>query len=258
MSEYIFDGHEHRQEIVRLRMIEELFDPATVGHLQQTGIRPGWCCLELGAGGGSIMKWMGDVVGEGGRVLGIDRDTTYVRALSDSPFQVIEGDFLEVPLDTEFDLAHCRYVLIHNRAGDDMLAKLCSIVKPGGALVVEEPDFLSAKALNVPHDDAQQRVNNAICRLFEDMSLDPAYGLTLPEKISAAGLRIVEVNSRIHLAPGGSLMARMMAASTTALADKYIGTGEASQADIDDRLKRAQDGAPWTVYYSTVSVVASK
>ena len=65
-TNYIFDEHQQDQELVRLRMIEELFDQTTIEHLERTGIREGWCCLELGAGAGSIMKWMGSVVGGNG------------------------------------------------------------------------------------------------------------------------------------------------------------------------------------------------
>ena len=53
-------------------------------------------------------------------------------------------------------------------------------------------------------------------------------------------------------------MAQMMAVSTMALADKYIATGEATQADIERRIENANDNQFWTVYYSTVSVVATR
>ena len=90
------------------------------------------------------------------------------------------------------------------------------------------------------------------------MGLNPGYGLALPEKVAAEGLQIVEVDSRIHLARGGSLMAQMMSASTRALADKYVATGEATEDDIDRRIQNANNDELWTVYYSTVSVVATK
>jgi precorrin-6B methylase 2 len=257
-NEYIFDQHEQDQELLRLRMIEELFDPTTIGHLERAEIAAGWRCLELGAGAGSIMKWMGGVVGDRGSVIGIDKNANHLRGLSEPPLQIIEGDFLEVPLDEAFDLAHCRYVLIHNRASDAILRKLCNVLKPGGFLVVEEPDFTSAKLLSHNADDAQQRLNNAVCRMFEQMGLDPAYGLGLPKRIADAGLHVVEVDSRLHLAGGGSLMARMMGASKRALADKYVATGEASRADIERCIENTTDDRFWTVYYSTISVVATR
>src|SRR4029077_4264536 len=121
----------------------------------------------------------------------IDIKTNYVQHLSVPPCTIVKGDFLDVPLEGEFELAHCRYVLIHNRESQSMLKKLCSLIRPGGFLVAEEPDFTSAMLLNKGGDPSQQRVNNGICRMFEQMQLDPAYGLTLPGKIAAEGLQIL-------------------------------------------------------------------
>jgi hypothetical protein len=203
------------------------------------------------------MKWLGSIVGDTGSVVGIDKNTTHLRDLP-KPCEVVAGDFLEVPVDAAFDLAHCRYVLIHNRADEQMLRKLASSLKPGGLVVVEEPDFSSAKLLNRPGDASQQRVNNSICRMFEGLLLDPAYGLSLPRKVAAQGLHIIEVDSRIHLARGGSPIARLMAASTRALASKYVATGETTQSDIEAYTRNAANDQFWAVYYSTVSVVATK
>jgi hypothetical protein len=94
--------------------------------------------------------------------------------------------------------------------------------------------------------------------MFEEMLLDPAYGLTLPQKVTVAGLAVQNVDSRIHLACGGSALARMMAESTAVLAEKYVATGEASPADIEQYIARAHNPRCWAVYYSTVSVIASK
>ncbi|MBI4663967.1 MAG: methyltransferase domain-containing protein [Verrucomicrobia bacterium] len=191
-AEYIFERNHEADERSRLRLIEEALDPASIPHLERTGIESGWRCLELGAGAGSMMRWLGNVVGPIGRVVGVDRNTSHLRHLSDSRFQIIEGDFLEISLDAAFNLAHCRYVFIHNRGAAQMLTKLAQVLKPRGFLVVEEPDFTSAKLLNRRGDVSQQRVNNAICRMFEDRVLDPAHGLSLPEKVAAEGLDIVE------------------------------------------------------------------
>jgi hypothetical protein len=50
----------------------------------------------------------------------------------------------------------------------------------------------------------------------------------------------------------------MMGASTTALADKYVATGEATRSDIQQYVRNAADKTMWSIYYSTVSVVATK
>ena len=255
-NDYIFEKHADDQELQRMKMIEAALDERTITHIQSTGIGDGWRCLELGAGAGSIMQWMAEIVGERGNVVAVDRKTAYIESRTN--VQILEGDFLDLPIEGSVDLAHCRYVLIHNRNDSEVLSKVCGLLKPSGFLVVEEPDFTSARLLGVSHDPAQKRVNNAICRLFESMQLDPAYGLSLPEKIASEGLKILSVDSQIHLANGGSPVARMMEVSTRALAEKYIDTGEADQEDIDQYALNASNEQLWSIYYTTVSVIAMK
>lgn len=256
MDQYIFEKNQDDQELARLRLIEHALDKASIARLESTGIRQGWRCLELGAGAGSIVQWMGEAVGRQGEVVAIDIKTSYLQYFSSPPYRIVQGDFRDVPLDGAFDLAHCRYVLIHNRQSQLLLKKLCSLLKPGGFLVVEEPDFTSAKLLNRDGDPSGQRVNAAICRMFEQMDLDPAYGLSLPAKIAAEGLKILQVDAHIHLNRGGDTMARMMGESTSVLREKYLATGEAGPADIENYIRNANDPSFWSVYYSTVSVVA--
>ena len=257
MTEYMFERHPADQELARLQMIEEALDPVTIPHLETTGLRSGDRCLELGAGAGSIMKWMGEVVGASGRVVGVDRDTRYIQHLADPPFQIIEGNFPDLKLDELFDLVHCRYVLIHNRTSPEILKNLCRHLRPGGCLIAEEPDFTSAKLLTRTGDAARQRVNNAICRMFENLGLNPGYGLELPRKVAAEGLQVVATDARLHLARGGSPMGRMMAASQQTLAAKLVATGEVTEAEIEEYVRDSQHSESWTIYYCTVSVVAS-
>jgi SAM-dependent methyltransferase len=256
MDQYIFEKNQDDQELARLRLIEHALDKATIARLQSTGVRPGWRCLELGAGAGSITQWMGEAVGRQGEVVAIDIKTSYLQHFSSPPYRIVKGDFRDIPLDGAFDLAHCRYVLIHNQQSQSMLKKLCSLLKPGGLLVVEEPDFTSAKLLNRDGDPSQQRVNDAICRMFEQLGLDPAYSLSLPAKIAAEGLTILRADAHMHLNRGGDTMARMMGESTRALREKYLATGEAGPTDIENYIRNANEPSFWSVYYSTVSVVA--
>ncbi|HEY2205772.1 MAG TPA: SAM-dependent methyltransferase, partial [Pseudonocardia sp.] len=71
------EGRERR----RLRHLEAWHDPATVRHLRATGIGAGWRCLEVGAGGGSITRWLGEQVGTSGSVVALDADPRYLTDL---------------------------------------------------------------------------------------------------------------------------------------------------------------------------------
>ena len=111
---YIFETHENNRELQRLRLVESAFDSASETRLRAAGICRGAACLEIGAGAGSIPRWMGDRVGPSGLIFGVDLNTTYLSDLNRPPWTVIEGDFLDANISTRFDLVHIRYVLIHN------------------------------------------------------------------------------------------------------------------------------------------------
>jgi 2-polyprenyl-3-methyl-5-hydroxy-6-metoxy-1,4-benzoquinol methylase len=59
----------------RLRALEESRDPVTIRRLRALGVGPGWRCLELGAGRGSIASWMCQQVGPDGTVTALDMMT---------------------------------------------------------------------------------------------------------------------------------------------------------------------------------------
>lgn len=256
MSRYVFAKNAEDRELGRLRMIEAAVDPDTIVLLVETGVAAGWRCLELGAGAGSIVEWMGNRVGSDGLVIAVDKKAAYLNRFTHAPYRVLEGDFLTVACEQPVDLLHGRYVLIHNRQDDAMLGKIRSLVKPGGYVVLEEPDFTSGKHLNPLADPSHRRVNEAICRMFENAGLDPGYGLALPRKLAAAGMIVVRTHGAMHLCPGQSPVAGVMAESALVLRQEYTGTGITTDEDIDHYVANASDPQYWSVYYSTVSVTA--
>lgn len=257
MSSYIFENHAEEREYHRLRLIEAAHDPATIALLQRAGIQPGWTCLELGPGAGSILQWLGTQVGATGMVMGIDKNTRYLQGFRTLPYDIREGHFLDVSIESPLDLVHARYVLIHNHQDRDILRKIHCLLKPGSIAVFEEPDFTSAKLLDDRPDDPQARVNSAMCQMFVDLGLDPGYALRLPQKLQTCGLEILETRSTIHLCKGNSPIANVMAESALALRQRYCDTGQCSDQDIHHYIQNARTPDFWAVYHSTVSVIAT-
>jgi len=257
MNDYVFTSNTVDRELARLQMIEAALDPSTINALEQTGIQTGWRCLEIGPGAGSIMRWMGSRVGPQGKVVGVDKSIRYLEDFVEPQYELVEGDVSQLELTQTFDLIHCRYVLIHNRDTENILKTLKSLLAPGGFIVIEEPDFTSAKFLNETANACIQRVNSAICCMFSNLELNAGYGLTLPTRVEAQGFSVNHASSTLHFAPGDSPIARMMGESTRVLREEYIATGEADETDIEGYIDQAYDSDHWSVYYSTVSVIAS-
>lgn len=260
-AQYVFNETQYAQELERLQAIEKIFDPTSHQRLRSTGITTNWRCLEVGAGAGSITQWMAGAVGESGQVVAVDLDTRFVANLEARNVEVLEGDIQHLPLESHsFDLVHTRYVLIHIPDVHAALSRLLDLVKPGGWIVLEEPDFAAARAI-AGEDFAYRSVNNvnqAIWQMFTARGMDYGLGAKLPALLQPYDLQSFSVEVDTHLSQGGSGIATMMHMSTRQLAEKYIETGAVTQTDIDNYGRFAKDPNAWAIYYATVGVIAQK
>ncbi len=258
MNDYIFDENSKERELRRLQLVERANDLTSIALLEETGMEPGWHCLELGAGAGSILRWLGQRVGSSGLAVGMDKNTAYLQDCTSTPFKIYKGTFLNVTLPHAFDLIHGRYVLIHNQSDMDILHKMFSLLKPGGWAVFEEPDFTSATLMEQDAKSSQARVNQAICQMFVNAGLDPAYALSLPRKLEQAGFHVERAQSIMHLCPGNSPMAKVIGESALVLEQQYCHTGLCSPKDIQQYVSLSQDPTHWALYHSTTSVIVRK
>ena len=63
----------------RLDALESAHDATTMRRLRAAGVQPGWRCLEVGAGRGSIARWLGTAVAPHGQVIALDIDARFLR-----------------------------------------------------------------------------------------------------------------------------------------------------------------------------------
>jgi precorrin-6B methylase 2 len=260
-SSYIFDETQHDHELERLRVLEGVFDAPTQRCLLATGLGPGWRCVEVGAGAGSIAKWMSDTVGPHGNVLAVDVNTRFLSQLSAPNLEVRESDIRMASVEPEsVDMAHVRFVLIHVREWREALATVVASVKPGGWLVLEEPDFSCARALSGPMDlhRAFNNVHNAIETMFAARGLDHAFGARLPRLLQEHQLETIRIENDAPIVAGGSPQSRMMAMSARLLAKAYIATGFAKPEDISRYDSFANDASCWATYQATIRAIARK
>ena len=113
----------------------------TTAHLGRIGVAPGWRCLELGAGGGSIAAWLATQVGSAGRVVATDFDVSRIRTHSLNQLEVHRLDLVTdaLPLGP-WDLIHERLVLQHVPARLEVLDRMLTALAPGGWVVLEDFD----------------------------------------------------------------------------------------------------------------------
>lgn len=259
--EYVFTSVEERRELERLQAIERECDPASRRRLGATGLGAGWRCLEVGPGAGSLLMWMGEIVGPSGRVTGLDLSTKFLPPHRPAQIEVREGDIrTEALTPASFDLIHARYVLIHLPDYQAALDRMLAAVKPGGWLVLEEPDFSASRGIEgTPAQlTAMERINRAIHRMYENRGMDPALGRKLLPLLQTRGLRDLSMEHGAPVSSGGSGMAAIMAMSAVQLRERYLATGLVGEEDLRLYGEMAADPNSRAIYYATVAVAGQK
>ncbi|WHZ23892.1 MAG: SAM-dependent methyltransferase [Nitrospira sp.] len=257
-TDYVFHAAEEPRELARLQMLERIFDPGTQRRLLTAGLTTGWHCLEVGAGGGSVVRWLEQRVGPSGKVVALDADPRFLRGIGSSTIEILQGDICDVDLPPgSFDLVHARNVMIHIADYQAAFERMLRCVKPGGWVVIEEPDFEAARAVVGP-DEARAafgRVTAAIERMFTSLGMDHALGAKLPALFQRHHLSQLTVEHEGHLSAGGWPIAELMKVSAEQLRSKYVATGLVTEEDIDHYCRLADDADAWAIYYATVAVM---
>jgi len=263
MSEqaYVFEGTDRDAELERLRALEGVFDAATRRRLLEAGLSPGWNCLEVGAGAGSVAGWMAETVGTTGRVLAVDTNVRFVSGIASANLEVLEADVRTAAVPPgSFDIAHARFVLIHLPDWAEALDAMVRSLKPGGWLVLEEPDFSCSRALAGPPRlcRAFTNVHRAVEAMFRQRGMDYAFGARLPGLLQERAFEAISIENDAAIVRGGSPHARMMGLSTNQLREKYVATGLATDEDIEGYGAFSADPTCWATYHATISAAGRK
>ena len=106
--------HDLIGEQQRLALMSALLDPIERLAIERLGVRPGWRCLELGSGNGSIAKTLAELVGPSGRVVASDIDIGYMADLRAPGLEVRRIDLLKDKIEAGFyDFVLARALLHH-------------------------------------------------------------------------------------------------------------------------------------------------
>src|SRR4051812_8076684 len=110
-SPYFAADFARHDELQRIELLEADLDPLTFRRLRALGVAQGWRCLDVGAGGGSVARWLAGVVAPNGHVTAMDVDTEFLTRVDASGIEVRKHDVLAGPIEPgEYDLVHCRYL----------------------------------------------------------------------------------------------------------------------------------------------------
>lgn len=205
---YALASVEHSAELSRLEKLQAINDPATLDRLDLIGIAPGWRCLEVGAGAGSIARELARRVGDAGHVVAADIDPRFLADFPGPNRSVVVHDLSKgVVGSADFDFAHCRALLAHIEDLPGAARNLVESVRRGGVVLCEEPDYGACEPCDPDHPRA------AIFRSYVDGVLggdrmDPYAGRNMYAALRDAGLEDLRSSAVSEIVSGGSFRAR--------------------------------------------------
>jgi SAM-dependent methyltransferase len=243
-TEYAFDNAVVQHTSKRFETRQRCYDPVSVARLANTGVGPGWRCLEVGAGGGSIAEWLGVRVGDSGSVTATDIDTGLL-VVRGSNIEVRQHDIVRDPLpEAVFDLVHARLVLLHLPERRRALERIWRALKPGGCLVLDEFDCTWLPVLAAPDSASERlfaRVVGALHRVLADTGADPDWGVHAYRAMVGTGLVELDVDGYSEAWRGGSVGAHLHGANVRQTADRVVATGDVTKRDLEEFLELIED-----------------
>jgi SAM-dependent methyltransferase len=171
--------------MIELELRNDVYRRPLATALDRLGLREGWRCVDVGAGGGDVTVALARIVGRDGRVYAVDsdplrRDEVAAAAHKAATAQVVAltqgGEDLLLP--EPVDLAYCRFLLPHVIDPVAVLTRMCATVRPGGWVVAQEPITTAGRIDGSPFSAPELR--------------HPDIGAILPALVRAAGLDLVD------------------------------------------------------------------
>jgi SAM-dependent methyltransferase len=185
-SRYAIDQAWHRER-ERLASIEAALDPWEIPQIEAVGIKEGWNCLEIGAGGGSMTEWFCKRVGPTGKVVATDLDTRFVEAIEEPNLEVRKHDIAVDKLEENyFDIIHARAVMEHVTDRQSAIRNMVGALKPGGYLIITSGDYSSF--IPTVDEDLFLRVSSKFLELLSLSGFDPNYGRRVRRLLDEANL----------------------------------------------------------------------
>jgi SAM-dependent methyltransferase len=171
--------------MIELELRNDVYRRPLATALDRLGLREGWRCADIGAGGGDVTVALARIVGRDGRIYALDndparRDEVAAAAAAAGQAQIVAltqaGEDLTLP--EPLDLAYCRFVLLHVHDPVVVLTRMGRAARPGGWVVAQEPITSAGRVDGDPLSMPDAR--------------HPDIGAMLPALILRAGLELVD------------------------------------------------------------------
>jgi ubiquinone/menaquinone biosynthesis C-methylase UbiE len=233
--------HSWQHERERLAALERGGDPSTVASLTSIGVKEGWRCLEIGAGGGSIARWLCERVGSRGSVVATDLETGFLREIAAANLEVRRHDIRSgPPEENAFDLVCARKVLEHLPEHRIALQNMVRAAKPGGWVLVEDGDLVSVFAAVTSDIGFFRRAYHAFVETMAAAGYQPDLGTHLGAHLLDAGLEEIQIRGRAGEWTGAGDQPSVFLRTFEKIRDRVVADRRLSAEEADRLLMEIQ------------------
>nr|WSX47752.1 methyltransferase domain-containing protein [Streptomyces sp. NBC_00974] len=226
---------EARGEGDRIDLGSLTYDETTMSRLRQLGVGPGWTCLDIGAGTGTVARRLLEEAGVA-EVLAVDRDVRFLAAHPVPGLTPLQADITADGFSPGlFRLVHARFVLMHLPDRPRLVARLSELLAPGGVLVISDAvDLTTDSAPLTPYTSAMRAMWHG---LRDSIGTDVSQVVHHPELLEAAGLE--SVAAEIHVPPllPGSAISRFWADTWDRARADMLATGLVDEDRLAEALR---------------------
>lgn len=235
----------------RLTLLESIFDPGTIARLTALGVQAGWRCLEVGAGAGSITRWLCDRVGPEGRVTAVDLEPVFLEGDPRPNLEIHRRDILADGFPGDgYDLIHARALFMHLPRRDELIADLAGHLRPGGVILLEEGDGFP---LATGGSALWREVWDHVDAVVEKAGGDWYWARHLPARLSTAGLAGVTSIVEGEIYPGGAPWAELIAMSWEQITPLLVEDG----LPLEQLAKATAELSDANVWFPTIALIAA-
>lgn len=218
-------------ELERLRLLQEWGDGDAHTALRAAGLDRDWHCLEIGAGAGSVARWLADQCPDGS-VTAVDIDTRHLDDTERPNLTWRTGDIRKLDFaECSFELVHSRLTFCHLPEREELVARAVRWLKPNGRLVLGDPMCLPA-AFSV-HEPLRRFFGALEAGWAAQGSDMTVWATTMPAQLARAGLADIDTLCRVNRLGEKGPYGALAEANIRQEGAYLCGAGLLSQEDLD-------------------------
>jgi len=214
MKEYSIGGGDEGSQ--RLAILGRTLEQSTMEFLKRTDLRKGINALDLGCGTGKVTAILAKMIGDQGKVLGVDiselnikiaTNYTESKQIKNASFETL--DAYKLKSENKYDVIYSRFLLSHLSNPQIVLANMLRALTSGGALLIEETDF--SGHFSYPTSTYFDQYVSLYQDLLKKRGADANMGQGLVKLLTDTGFTGIkfQISQPAHIHEEGKLMAEI-------------------------------------------------